>query len=55
MGLADWGRKEISIADFEMPGLISNRKKYAPANPLKGVRADCGSAAHDHFPDRGAD
>src|SRR6516225_6814584 len=38
MGLADWGRKEISIAEFEMPGLISIRKKYAPAKPLKGVR-----------------
>ncbi len=38
MKLADWGRKEISIAEFEMPGLISIRKKYAPAKPLKGVR-----------------
>ena len=38
MGLADWGRKEISIAEFEMPGLISIRKKYAPSKPLKGVR-----------------
>src|SRR5271167_2709555 len=38
MGLADWGRKEISIAEFEMPGLVSIRKKYAPAKPLKGVR-----------------
>src|SRR6204780_2685001 len=38
MSLADWGRKEISIAEFEMPGLISIRKKYAPGKPLKGVR-----------------
>jgi adenosylhomocysteinase len=38
MGLADWGRKEISIAEFEMPGLMSIRKKYAAAKPLKGVR-----------------
>src|SRR3981189_3412068 len=38
MGLAEWGRKEISIAEFEMPGLISIRKKYAPSQPLKGVR-----------------
>src|ERR1700676_5456063 len=38
MGLAEWGRKEISIAEFEMPGLISIRKKYAPSKPLKGVR-----------------
>src|ERR1700733_10350001 len=38
MSLADWGRKEISIAEFEMPGLMSIRKKYAPSKPLKGVR-----------------
>ncbi len=38
MNLADWGRKEISIAEFEMPGLMSVRKKYASAKPLKGVR-----------------
>jgi adenosylhomocysteinase len=38
LGLADWGRKEISVAEFEMPGLMSIRKKYAPAKPLKGVR-----------------
>ena len=29
MNLADWGRKEISIAEFEMPGLMAIRKKYA--------------------------
>jgi adenosylhomocysteinase len=38
MGLADWGRKEISIAEHEMPGLMSIRKKYAVGKPLKGVR-----------------
>ena len=38
MSLADWGRKEISIAEQEMPGLMSIRKKYAPDKPLKGVR-----------------
>jgi adenosylhomocysteinase len=38
MGLADWGRKEISVAEFEMPGLMSIRKKYAAGSPLKGVR-----------------
>src|SRR5271170_2702692 len=38
MSLAEWGRKEISIAEFEMPGLMSNRKKYATSKPLKGVR-----------------
>src|ERR1044071_6548807 len=38
MALADWGGKEISIAEHEMPGLMSVRKKYAPLKPLKGVR-----------------
>jgi adenosylhomocysteinase len=38
MNLADWGRKEIDIAEHEMPGLMSIRKKYAAAKPLKGVR-----------------
>jgi adenosylhomocysteinase len=36
--LADWGRKEIDIAQYEMPGLMSIRAKYAKAKPLKGVR-----------------
>src|SRR6201992_4269489 len=38
MSLADWGRKEISIAEHEMPGLMSIRRKYAANKPLKGVR-----------------
>jgi adenosylhomocysteinase len=38
LALADWGRKEISVAEHEMPGLMSIRKKYAPGKPLKGVR-----------------
>src|SRR5580700_5807670 len=38
MSLAEWGRKEISIAEFEMPGLMSIRKKYATSQPLKGAR-----------------
>jgi len=38
IALADWGRKEISIAEHEMPGLVSLRKKYAKQQPLKGVR-----------------
>src|ERR1700720_4202417 len=38
LALADWGRKEISVAEFEMPGLMSIRKKYAPDKPLLGVR-----------------
>ena len=36
--LADWGRKEIDIAEHEMPGLMSIRRKHADAKPLKGVR-----------------
>jgi adenosylhomocysteinase len=38
LGEADWGRKEIDIAEHEMPGLMSIRKKHAAAKPLKGVR-----------------
>jgi adenosylhomocysteinase len=38
MSLADWGRKEITIAEQEMPGLMSIRNKYAAAKPLAGVR-----------------
>ncbi len=38
LSLADWGRKEISIAEHEMPGLMSIRKKYAAEKPLEGVR-----------------
>ena len=36
--LADWGRKEISIAEQEMPGLMAIRRKYAKERPLAGVR-----------------
>jgi len=38
IGLADFGRKELDIAEHEMPGLMSIRRKYAAAKPLKGVR-----------------
>ncbi len=38
MSLAEWGRKEISIAEQEMPGLMSIRGKYAVGKPLQGVR-----------------
>jgi len=38
MGLAEWGRKEILIAETEMPGLMALRKKYGPEQPLKGAR-----------------
>ncbi len=36
--LASWGRKEIDIAEHEMPGLMAIREKYAPKKPLKNVR-----------------
>jgi len=36
--LAEWGRKEIMLAEKEMPGLMSLRKKYGPSKPLKGTR-----------------
>jgi adenosylhomocysteinase len=38
INLAEWGRKEISIAEHEMPGLMSIRRKYAKEKPLSGVR-----------------
>jgi adenosylhomocysteinase len=38
LALAEWGRKEISIAESEMPGLMSIRRKYAKEQPLAGVR-----------------
>jgi adenosylhomocysteinase len=38
IALADWGRKEINIAEHEMPGLMSIRNKYASEKPLAGVR-----------------
>src|SRR5437773_9727843 len=38
ISLADFGRREISIAEKEMPGLMAIREKYAPHKPLAGVR-----------------
>jgi adenosylhomocysteinase len=38
LGLADWGRKEIAIAETEMPGLMAIREEYAKSQPLKGAR-----------------
>ena len=38
IGLADWGRKEIAIAESEMPGLMALRDEYGAAQPLKGAR-----------------
>ncbi len=42
IGLADWGRKEIAIAETEMPGLMAVRKEFGAEQPLKGARI-CGS------------
>jgi adenosylhomocysteinase len=38
ISLAEWGRKEIKLAEAEMPGLMSIRKEYGPQQPLKGAR-----------------
>lgn len=38
ISLAEWGRKEIAMAEKEMPGLMSLRAKYGPSKPLKGAR-----------------
>ena len=38
LSLADWGRKEIAIAETEMPGLMAIREEYAKSKPLKGAR-----------------
>ncbi len=38
IGLADWGRKEISMAESEMPGLMATREEYGPGQPLRGAR-----------------
>src|SRR5258705_13823291 len=38
LDLADWGRKEIAIAETEMPGLMAIREEFAPMAPLRGAR-----------------
>jgi adenosylhomocysteinase len=38
MNLAEWGRKEIKLAEAEMPGLMAIRAEYGPSQPLKGAR-----------------
>src|SRR3546814_20223 len=38
ISLAEWGRKEIELAEAEMPGLMAIRKEYGPRQPLKGAR-----------------
>ena len=47
LGLADWGRKEIRIAETEMPGLMAIREEFAAAQPLKG---DVYKRQHAHRP-----
>src|SRR5262245_30439110 len=42
VSLAEWGRKEIAIAETEMPGLMAVREEYGPEQPLRGARI-CGS------------
>src|SRR6266702_6105544 len=42
IGLADWGRKEVAIAETEMPGLMATREEFGPQQPLRGARV-CGS------------
>ena len=38
IALAEWGRKEITLAEAEMPGLMAIREEYGPSQPLKGAR-----------------
>ena len=38
ISLAEWGRKEIELAEAEMPGLMAIREEYGPSQPLKGAR-----------------
>src|SRR5437870_6036766 len=38
LGLASWGRKEIAIAETEMPGLMGRREEFGPLQPLRGAR-----------------
>src|SRR5262245_7781466 len=38
IGLAEWGRKEIAIAETEMPGLMATREEFGPEQPLRGAR-----------------
>ena len=38
IALADWGRREIAIAETEMPGLMATRAEFGPTQPLKGAR-----------------
>eukprot|EP00441_Pelagodinium_beii_P045982 CAMPEP_0197619336 /NCGR_PEP_ID=MMETSP1338-20131121/371_1 /TAXON_ID=43686 ORGANISM="Pelagodinium beii, Strain RCC1491" /NCGR_SAMPLE_ID=MMETSP1338 /ASSEMBLY_ACC=CAM_ASM_000754 /LENGTH=54 /DNA_ID=CAMNT_0043188283 /DNA_START=65 /DNA_END=226 /DNA_ORIENTATION=+ len=37
MGLAEFGRKELTLAEHEMPGLMAARKEFGPSQPFKGL------------------
>src|SRR6476469_5422423 len=39
ISLAEWGRKDLNIAEIEMPGLMATRAEYGPSQPLKGARS----------------
>ena len=47
IGLAEWGRKEIEIAETEMPGLITLRKELSKSKPLKGSKY-CRLSSYDN-------
>ena len=47
ISLADWGRKEIELAEAEMPGLMSLREEYKDSQPLKRC-SHCRMFAHDY-------
>ena len=47
ISLASWGRKEMQLAENEMPGLMAVRKKYGRKKPLAGIE-DNGQSAHDY-------
>ena len=47
ISLAEWGSKEIEMAEKEMPGLMSISRKFSDEKPLKGARIS-GSLAYDH-------
>ncbi|CAG0992464.1 partial Adenosylhomocysteinase, partial [Anaerolineae bacterium] len=38
ISLAEWGRRELTIAETEMPGLMATREEFAASQPLKGAR-----------------
>ena len=38
IALAEWGRKEVAIAETEMPGLMATREEFGPEQPLRGAR-----------------